>query len=119
MKLFKDLTGFFILMFTGLLFLTSCDSHSAPTDNISFGKAWSYAWTLPAYYIWVIIAVVGGALAGYFLKKDYEKKGGWNGLHTVIMIVIVVAFFAALLAAPAGIAANTTVEQASRGVYIR
>lgn len=99
--------------------LFSCDSHSAPNDNISFGQSWSYAWTLPGYYIWVIIAVIGGAIAGYFLKKDYEKKGGWSGGHTAILVVIVVGLAAALLAAPASIAANTTVEQAARGVYIR
>lgn len=99
--------------------LFSCDSHSAPSDNISFGQAWKYAWTLPGYYLPLIAVVLLSAVLGFFLKKDYEKQGGWTGVHIAILAAIVIGFAAALLAAPASIAANTTIEQAARGVYIR
>jgi hypothetical protein len=98
--------------------LTSCDSHDKPTDNISFGQAWGYSFGLGAYWIWLILAVAALLVGGYLLKKVHAA-GKWSGGHTAIVAVLVALVFAALLATPASIAANTTVEQAARGVYIR
>lgn len=102
-----------------MLTLTSCDSHDKPTDNISFGQAWGYAATFGSYWLWLVLALLGCGAAGWFLQRNYSKSQNWSGGQTAIVVVLLALFLAALLATPASIAANTTVEQAARGVYIR
>jgi hypothetical protein len=110
----------YILSIASLFLLASCGgAGEKPTDNITFGQAWKYAWSLPAYWVWVVIALVGGIAVAYFLRKDYQKKQNWSGGHMGVLVVAVALILAAFLATPASIAANTTVEQAARGVYIR
>lgn len=97
----------------------SCDSHSLPTDNISFGQAFSYCSTLTGYWVWVIIAVAAAIGIGIYLYKNYQKTQEWSGGKGVILMVCLALILCSILIPPANVAANTTVEQAARGVYIR
>jgi hypothetical protein len=101
------------------MMLTSCDSHDKPTDNISFGQAWGHAATAGGYWVGVILALLLCGAGGYFLKRNYNKTQNWSGGHSAIAVVILALLLVAILVPPASIAANTTVEQAARGVYIR
>lgn len=118
----QQLKNFRVLIFLliSTLFIASCKDGTQPNDNISFGHAFRYCTSLFWYWFWVVIAVVLGGGGIYFgLWRNYQKKQDWSGGHSVVLFIIVALIFAAFLATPASVAANTTVEQAARGVYIR
>lgn len=106
----------FLLSFVALLF-TACSGQVTYTDNISFSEAWAYATGVTSYWVWLILTVLLLGAAGYWVKKDYDKKGG-NVLQVLVIVVALAFFLGALLGKPASVAANTTKEQAKRGVYI-
>lgn len=103
------------LKFSLLFLLASC---AASKDEISFGKAFSYCTTLFSYWLWIIIASALAIGGGIVLYKQYKKNASWEVGYSVILFVLVALFAAAWLYLPAEIAANTTPEQAARGVYI-
>lgn len=108
-----------ILLLSATLFMAGCDSHSKPTDNISFGQAWGAAASHGSYWAWVIGAAIVCGGAAYVMIRNYKKTQDWGPGKNILLLVLLALFLVALLYPPAEIAANTTVEQASRGVYIR
>jgi formate-dependent nitrite reductase membrane component NrfD len=88
--------------------------------NISFGQALHYCAGTSSYWWGIVIvlfiaAILVAAVIYYQNKKGVEV----NPVAKVIgAFAIVVAIFIAVLGRPANIAANTTQEQAARGVYI-
>jgi hypothetical protein len=90
----------------------------ATSENISFGRAFSYISKKAGYLIpLIIVTVVGIAGSGYAIHL--YNNGGDGKIPFIAIAISVAAFGFALLKAPADIAANTTVEEADRGVYIR
>jgi hypothetical protein len=88
--------------------------------NISFGRALHYCASTSSYWSGIIIVLIVAAIlvAGVIV---YQNKKGVevNPVAKVIgAFAVVVAIFIAVLGRPANIAANTTQEQAARGVYI-
>jgi len=88
--------------------------------NISFGQAMahcagtsSYWWGIAIVLIVSVILVVGVII--------YQNKRG-EEVYPLAKIIggfaIVAAIFIAVFGRPANVAANTTQEQAARGVYI-
>lgn len=105
------------LLSIAILFLTACSGPVTYTDNISFGEAWAYVAGVTSYWVWVSLSAVLLVAGLYFLIKDYNKKGG-TILQVLIGLALLGVFAFALLSKPADVAANTTKEQAARGVYI-
>jgi hypothetical protein len=85
--------------------------------NISFGRAFKYALTKKSYVVSLVIFSIlgiGAIIGGFLLYKSTD-----NAVFGVIGLAIgLVSILTSLLAKPASVAANTTEEQADRGVYI-
>lgn len=95
------------------LFLTSCGgAGEKPEDYITFGQAWNHVSQSFGYWIWIV--VTGIALA--VLIWGHQREKWLPSIHWYF--VAIALFLAAWLVRPAEVAQNTTVEQASRGVYI-
>lgn len=86
--------------------------------EISLSEAFSYCLTQPSYVVWLIIGVVISAAAIYFALRSYQKNQDFTGFQLGCWIVGVCVFLFSLLYRPTKIKANTTPEQAARGVYI-
>lgn len=82
--------------------------------TISFAQAWAHVAHSPAYWIWIVVVLIlSGVFAWANNKYDFGTAGKVAG--------IVALFFAlgfAILFRPAEVAANTSIDAASRGVYI-
>jgi hypothetical protein len=86
-------------------------------ENISILEAFKHCASTGSYWLWLAISVVifiGGSIG---LKKAYDKEG-WSTLKSFVLFVLLGVLLSGILARPADIAANTTKEQAARGVYI-
>ena len=84
--------------------------------DIPFGRAWAHCFTHPAYIVVALIALVALLASAYFCKKSYDKTG--NQWLLLVVLLFFGLFAGALLGKPAEVAANTTTEQANRGVFI-
>lgn len=105
--------------------LMSCGSTTGNplVDKISFGQAWGHVVTFGSYWQWLglsFIPVVAYALyligAWPFKTINPNKDAEISGFIVFVCVALVAA---ALLIPPAECAANTTIEQAARGVFIR
>lgn len=98
------------------LLLASCGSSTGDPfkDTISFGEAWGHVAGFASYWIWLVISVIPAVI--YILHVIVNKD---SELKLPVLFVVLAIFLFGLLYAPAECAANTTIEQASRGVYIR
>lgn len=86
-------------------------------ENITFWEALSYCATTPSYWVWLVaILTVSGFTVRWLLKSNEEE--GWSVGKTVLLAICLGAVLSAFLLRPLQISANTTKEQASRGVYI-
>lgn len=86
-------------------------------ENISLGEAFKHCASTGSYWLWLAIALVifiGGCIG---LKKSYDNDG-WSTGKNFVLFVLIGILISAILLRPADIAANTTKEQAARGVYI-
>jgi phosphoglycerol transferase MdoB-like AlkP superfamily enzyme len=86
--------------------------------EIGFGQAWAHAASYFSYWLWLILSLAVAGASYYFISKNVRHKG-WSTIQIIAIGVALALVLAALLIPPATIAANTTPEQAARGVYIR
>ena len=86
-------------------------------ENISLLEAFKHCASTGSYWLWLAISVVifiGGCVG---LKKSYDKDG-WSTGKNYVLFVLIALLLSAILLRPTSISANTTKEQAARGVYI-
>lgn len=104
---------FFILLTIGL---ASCGKTTGdPTvDNITFGQAWAHVATFGSYWVWLFFSAVPVVIYVVYLVVNKNSE-----LKLPILFALLAIFLFGLLYAPAECAANTTIEQAARGVFIR
>jgi hypothetical protein len=96
------------------MFLISCGgAGQKPDDYITFGQAWNHVSESGAYWVWVGIS--GALLLGYILGVAFGKIEELK-LPLLGLLIGFLAF--CLFMRPCEVAANTTVEQAARGVFI-
>lgn len=87
-------------------------------ENITLGQAFGHVAQSTSYWVWLIIASLLLAGVVYKLIKGYAS-GDFDGRQVAFYGIIALAIWAfALLMRPCEVAANTTKEQAARGVYI-
>ena len=107
-----------ILLLVVMLFISlGLSAGTLPSDNISFGRALQHCFSTGSYITWLVICGViftGGLV---YLVKETKKKG-WTVGKQVILFVLAAILLTSFLYRPAEVAANTTNEQADRGVYI-
>lgn len=89
------------------------------SKTISWGMAWHHCASTSSYWLWIAGVVVVGLLGvlainamANKMNKDLDKAKLW------FCVVMVFALAFAILASPSSVAANTSVDMASRGVYI-
>jgi uncharacterized membrane protein len=87
-------------------------------ENISFMEAWGHAASFFSYWAWLIPATLLMIFGYWRAYQLYQNEGGWKVAYSVALFVVTAIFAYALLATPAEVAANTTVDMAARGVYI-
>lgn len=100
------------------MFLMSCGgAGQQPTDYITFGQAFNHVSQSFTYWLFVVLTTAGTGL--FFYKAIQANKSGADGrgLALLAFVFIVLTAFAWLYR-PCEVAANTTVEQAARGVFI-
>ena len=101
------------------IFLMSCGgAGKEPTDYITVGQAFNHVSLSFSYWIWIIPAMLGLIIGGYKLIKGYsdgEIEGKTVGFYGFVLVALNLC---AWLIRPCDVAANTTVEQAARGVFI-
>lgn len=83
-------------------------------DNITFGQAWGHVAKFASYWWWLAGSIV--PLAAYLLYLGFNKNSRANSW---LLFGFIGLFLFALLMPPGECAANTTIEQAARGVFIR
>lgn len=101
------------------MFLMSCGgAGKAPEDYITLGQAFSHVAKSFGYWVWIIVVALGSSV---FWFKFLKGKAGHNpGLGTTLplMFATLLLLMIAIFMRPCEVAANTTVEQMLRGVYI-
>lgn len=101
---------------TAILLLTSCGGTGIePTDNITWGTAFNHVAQSFGYWLWVFIAFTAVVVYVGLITKS---KDGWNQSRVLVLFLFLALLMFAIMYLPSEIAANTTVEQAARGVYI-
>lgn len=99
-----------------LLIMVSCGgAGQLPTDNITWGSAFHHV--SQSFGYWIFIILFAAVLGGYIFMVQ-KKKDGWDGKKFLIAFAIFAALMIAIFIRPSEVAANTTVEQAARGVFI-
>ena len=86
-------------------------------ENISLLEAFKHCAQSGSYWLWIVIATIifiGGCVG---LKKSYDKDG-WSTGKNYVLFALLAILLSAIFFRPTDIAANTTKEQAARGVYI-
>lgn len=86
-------------------------------ENITLLEAMKHCAGTASYWLWIAIAVIVFVGGGIGLKKSYDRDG-WSAGKNFALFAILAILLSAILLRPAEIAANTTKEQAARGVYI-
>ncbi len=85
--------------------------------TISFGQALAHCASTGSYWFWIAIAVVA-LVIGFILIKKSLKTSDWQTGHSLAVGGLILILLLAVLMRPAEVAANTTEDQAARGVYI-
>lgn len=112
MKKLKDIIIFALCS----LFLMSCGgAGQLPDDNITWGTAFAHVSHSFGYWIFIIIFAL---VLGYYIYSVQKARNGWTGKEFLIAFGIFAALMIAIFIRPSEVAANTTVEQAARGVWI-
>ena len=83
--------------------------------HITFNEAFKYCITQPTYWIWLALAIFFGSLGISALRKT---RIYWSLGHNFLLFVIIAIMTAAIFYRPIQVSANTTKEQAQKGVYI-
>jgi tryptophan-rich sensory protein len=86
-------------------------------ENISFLEALKHCATTGSYWLWLIVGIVIFVAGVISLKVSYEKEG-WSSGKSGISLLLIAILLAAFAYRPSEISANTTKDQAARGVYI-
>lgn len=107
-----------IFLFLCVAFLASCNGGQLPTDNISFGAAFAHVAASFSYWAWVIVAGLAAGVIIYRMVRNYRTSQEWTAGHSVILFFVMALLLFTILYRPTEVAANTTNEQAARGVYI-
>lgn len=101
------------------IFLMSCGgAGQEPTDYITVGQAFNHVSQSFSYWMWVVPAMLVLVIGGYKLIKGYsdgEIEGKTVAFYGFILVTLNLCVW---LIRPCDVAANTTVEQMLRGVYI-
>jgi hypothetical protein len=114
MKIVKNLVLF---MLTAIL-LVACGDTVNGQPTITIGQALGVCFHRASYVIPLIISLIVSGGGIYALVKKYQRDQDWTVGDSLIAFALLAIFLFALLYVPAEMAANTTVEQYNRGVYI-
>jgi hypothetical protein len=112
----KGGAGMVLLFMLLTIGLASCGKTTGDPmiDNITFSQAWGHVAGFASYWVWLILSAVPLVLYIAYIIVDKNSE-----LKLPILAALLAIFLFGLLYAPAECAANTTIEQAARGVFIR
>jgi glucan phosphoethanolaminetransferase (alkaline phosphatase superfamily) len=99
-----------------IVLLTSCGGAGVEsTDNITWGAAFNHVSQSFMYWLWVALAAIATAV---YVWRITVSTDGWNQGRVLLLFLFLLLLMFAIMYLPSEIAANTTTEQAARGVYI-
>lgn len=114
----KKLLFFTLSMITAMLFISCGGAGLEPTDNITLGQAFDHVSKSFGYWVFIILAAAIGGYVAFRVIKQYEKTQDWTTGNSLAIFAILVVLSLTIFMRPCEVAANTTVEQAARGVFI-
>lgn len=85
---------------------------------ISLGEAFKHCASTGSYWLWLTISLLIFCVGVLGLKKSYDQEGSWSSGKSFVLFLLVGILLTAILLRPTEISANTTKEQAARGVFI-
>lgn len=85
--------------------------------TISLGKAFAHCASTGSYWAWLGVALLIVIIGAIIIKKSL-KTSDWSTGHIIGIFGLLVILLLAIFLRPEDIAANTTEEQAARGVFI-
>lgn len=86
--------------------------------TIPFSQAWMHVAHSPAYWIFIVIALVIAAVIIYaFLKQNDSGSGVTTGGVIAFGVAIAIVLLA-IVYRPGEVSANTSPSEAARGVFI-
>ena len=106
-----------ILLTVTLLLSVTLMAGNLPNENISLGRAFSHCFSTSSY-VWWLVATLVTFISGVVYLVSKNKKEGWSLGSQLLLFVLSAALLSSILYRPLEVSANTTNEQADRGVYI-
>lgn len=86
-------------------------------EYITLGEAFNHCFETTSYWVYLGIGVLVFLVGIFGLKKSYDKEG-WGTGKILVLFLLLAILLTVILLRPTSISANTTKEQAARGVYI-
>jgi hypothetical protein len=86
-------------------------------EYITLGEAFNHCFGTTSYWVYLALGVLIFLVGILGLKKSYDKEG-WGTGKSFVLFLLLGILLTSILLRPTDIAANTTKEQAVRGVYI-
>lgn len=107
---------FFLASIALLLLMAGCSSGVLPSDPVGLPAAFAHCVESTSYWVWGIIVSLF-SFAGIWWNIKASKAGKVGGSN-IIFFICAAAILFVWFYRPSEIAWNTTVEQATRGVWI-
>lgn len=87
-------------------------------ENISLFTAWGHVASTASYWVWLLIATAISTIIFAMVIKSVKKSSEFTIDKIFFLLIGVAIFLFALLMRPCEVAANTTKDQAARGIFI-
>lgn len=87
--------------------------------NISFGQAFSHCFSMPLYWLWIVLTIIS-FIAMWIISGTVGRKKNVDVSNSRMIFGIIFAFLFAIAAFgwPFSIKWNTTKAEAAKGQYI-
>jgi hypothetical protein len=106
------------LTFTGLCAKPqSYESGTAGSKNITIGQAFKHCASSISYWVWIAAAVAVAGAGWYGVVKSIQASGFSIGIG-LLAFAVTMLLMLAIFMRPSEVAANTSVDQAAKGIYI-
>lgn len=86
--------------------------------TIPFSQAWAHVAHSPAYWIFIVLALIVASLIIFFFLKQNNSGSGVTTGGIILFGVAIAIVLTAIIYRPGEVAANTSPSEAARGIFI-